>query len=208
MSPAKPLLVLACLFSPLLLAATPPPEHPLLTPELLAELEKGEAVIAKSHEKGEEGNDAASASALGLIEKPAADVWTVLNDFEKQPEFMPRLEKVERYETTQPTIGLNHTLKVLWKRVNYHLLMEVDNAAMRQSWKLDDSKKNDIKTTIGTWTLLPWGDDRCIVVYDIEVNTGMAVPKFVSQMLLKQDLPSVVDALKQRVESGGTWKKD
>jgi hypothetical protein len=36
----------------------------------------------------------------------------------------------------------------------------------------------------------------------------MAVPKFVSQMLLKQDLPSVVDALKQRVESGGTWKKD
>jgi hypothetical protein len=196
------------LISPLLLAAVEPPVHPLITPERLAELEKGKPVVTKSQQGGEKGGDAASACALGLIEKPAAETWAVLCDFEKQSEFMPRLKTVERDDSSAPAVSLSHTLKIMWNQINYHLLMDIDDAAMHQSWKLDDSKKNDIKSATGSWTVLPWGDNRCIVVYEIEANTGMAIPKFLAQILLKQDVPGVIGSLKKRVESDGTWKKE
>lgn len=185
-----------------------PPQHPLLTAERLAEVEKGKVVVVKAKEReGEKKSAAASAAALALIDKPASEVFDVLLAFEQQADYMPRLVEVNRYELDGPAIGLHHKLKVVWKTVEYYLHMSVDEDNLHMSWTLDPTKENGIETTDGAWTLLPWGEDRCIAVYEIDVDTGMAVPKFVAQMLLNSDLPGVLDALKQRAESGGTWTK-
>ncbi|MFM1921350.1 MAG: hypothetical protein RLZZ303_2984 [Candidatus Hydrogenedentota bacterium] len=202
----------AALLSLFLLSGLPlfaeAPQHPLLTPERIAELERGETVVVKAKEReGEKKSAAASAAALAVINKPARMVFDELLAFEQQPEYMPRLVEVSRYEIDPATIGLQHKLKVVWKTIEYHLRMTVNADQLHMAWTLDPAKENGIKTTDGAWTILPWGDDRCIAVYELDVDTGMAVPKFIAQALLNSDLPGVLDALKQRVESGGTWKK-
>ena len=184
------------------------PQHPLLTAERLAELEKGEAVVVKAKEReGEKKGAAASAAALAVINKPAKAVFDTLLDFEAQSEYMPRVTEVSRYDTEPGFIGVYQKLKVAWKTVEYYLRMTVKADALQLSWTLDPAKESSIKTTDGIWTILPWGDNRSIAVYELDVDTGMAVPRFIAQALLNSDLPGVLDALKQRVESGGTWKK-
>ncbi len=188
--------------------ASEPPSHPLLTAERLAEVETGKVVVVKAKEReGEKKSAAASAAALALINKPASEVFDVLLAFEQQPDYMPRLVEVNRYEIDAATVGLHHKLKVVWKTVEYFLRMSVDKDKLHMAWTLDPTKENGIETTDGAWTILPWSEERCIAVYELDVDTGMAVPKFVAQMLLNSDLPGVLDALKQRAESGGTWTK-
>lgn len=204
-------LVTACIFLVSLsaFAQDPPlPTHPLITPERVEALTKGEAVVVKIKEPSGKGKAAATAAALQAINAPAQQVYDTIRDMEKQPEYMPRLVSVTSYEMPAPEKGYEFTIKVLWKTVVYHLRVTEDPAKLHLQWTLDPAKKNDIVKTDGTWDVLPWGDKKSIVVYQLEVDSGIAVPKFASQMMLNNDLPGVVDALKQRVESGGTYKKE
>lgn len=187
--------------------AQSPPEHPLLTPERVTQLEAGEIVLVKMKEDSGEKSASAKAAVMGVINKPAKDAWATLTAFGTEPEFMPRVETVEKYDTAPPHVGLHFMIKVAWKKINYYLLMTLDAAAMRMTWVMDETKPNEIAAASGSWLVLPWGEDRCIAIHETAVDTGMAVPKFIAQMLMNQDLPGVIEALKQRVESGGTWKK-
>jgi hypothetical protein len=204
---ARTLLAVSILFYAAQAIAQSPP-HPLLTPERIAELEKGEVVVVKvKHEEGKD-NAAASAAAFVLISKPPQTVWDTLTQFEQQAEYMPRLNKVSRYDIDPSVVGLKQELKVVWKTVIYYLKMKLDNTNHRMDWTLDPDKESGIESTDGYWAFKPWGEGKTLAIYELNIDTGMAVPKFIAQALLNSDLPGVLEALKQRVESGGTWKKD
>lgn len=200
--------VIVCLAAAVHAQQPAPPEHPLITAERWEQITAGNAVVEKLKVSQDESRGGAKAVVFQLINAPAQKVFETLLQFENQPEYMPRLQKVVPYEMPAPERGYEFTVKVAWKTVRYHLRVTPRPETLRVQWTLDDSRKNDIKTTFGSWDIVPWGEDKSVAVYQLEVDTGMPVPKFVAQMLLNQDLPGVVEALKKRVESGGTYKKD
>jgi len=182
--------------------------HPLLTPERQAQVEAGEVVVVKvRHEEGTK-SAGASAAAFVLIAKPPQVAWDTITQFEQQAEYMPRLNKVSRYDIDPSVVGLKQELKVVWKTVIYYLKMKLDAVNYRMDWTLDPDKESGIASTDGYWAFKPWGEGKTLAVYELNIDTGMAVPKFIAQALLNSDLPGVLEALRQRVESGGTWKKE
>ncbi|MBI1319366.1 MAG: hypothetical protein GC168_10540 [Candidatus Hydrogenedens sp.] len=200
-------LLLVALSLPVLAEEITWPEHPLLTDAVKQELEsKGVAVVKDA---GGEENGSARAAVLGIVNAAPDAVWKTLLDFEGQQEWTPKVETSEVYtDGSDPTrAGVTFTTKVMLRTLTYHLMMRIDEAGKSIEWDLDPDQKNDFEKVSGAWRVLPLGDDRSIAIHEMDVVTGMAIPQFIQKFFMNRDLPGIVESLKQRVESGGTWKK-
>lgn len=170
-------------------------------------LDAGKVVITKSKVDDAGEKVISNSAAMVVINKPVEAVWAVLRDIEKLPEFIPRMIASEKYTQSGNVVGIRQTLKVLWKKVTYNVLQEEDTENHTLSYKLDKSQKNDIAETQGQWILRPYGNDQTLAVYTLALDTGMPVPRFLQTMLLNQDLPGTLNAIKQRAETDGKYKK-
>jgi len=195
--------------SPLWAEAPAWPEHALLTDEVKAALESKGIAVVKEAGDGDEESGKARAAVLGIIEATPEAVWAVLLDFEEQDAWAPKVETTELYtDGTDPTrAGVKFSTKVMLRTLTYHLMMRIDAAGKNIDWSLDPDQANDFERVNGAWRVLPLGEDRSIAIHEMDVVTGMAIPQFIQKFFMNRDLPGIVDSLKQRVESGGTWKK-
>jgi ribosome-associated toxin RatA of RatAB toxin-antitoxin module len=66
--------------------------------------------------------------------------------------------------------------------------------------------KGPFRRVEGLWSLRPVVDGTQ-VTYRVQVDPGFPVPGPIADFLLRQGLPALVDAIRRRSESGGTWKK-
>lgn len=189
-------------------ASVCPDAGAVLTAERLAALERGEMVTVKEVKKDAGGNSSGQGLVLTLIDRPLAVTWGYLKDYEKFPEYMPRITKVEVYHKEGATTGLKETLKVGWKTVVYNILQTETESATecRLTWTLDGSRESDIAATDGCWILRAHGG-KTIAMYTLRADSGMKVPQFLENYLMNRDLPGVVEALKRRAESDGAWKR-
>jgi hypothetical protein len=53
----------------------------------------------------------------------------------------------------------------------------------------------------GSWWLLPQDDGRVLLVYELALDPGMPIPRFLVRATLKRDLPKVVKAVRERAEA-------
>ena len=179
-----------------------------LTPEVKAKLDKGEAVILKNKVSDSGKKVISNSAAMIVVDKPISEVWTVVADYTRLPEFIPRLISSEKYSEADGKIGIKQSIKVLWRKIHYHVIQTEDTTNHILSFDLDKTQKNDIAETNGRWELRAYGEGKCLAVYTLALDTGMPVPRFIQNMLLNQDLPDTMMAVKKRTESGGTYKKD
>jgi hypothetical protein len=129
-------------------------------------------------------------------------------NYQKFHEFMPRLEKVEILEKTQSTMKVTETIHVPLGVLVYTIDLVFTPAQRTVSWTLDKSRQHDIAETFGTWEFLPYGQGKTLLRYTTTLASGMFVPKFLEDAMIKSDLSNALLSLKRRTESGGTWKKE
>lgn len=184
-----------------------PDPAPLMTEARLAEMAQGEILVLKQDTASKGKGTAGSGLAMTLIDAPVDAVWGYLVDFEKQPEYMPRIETAVAYSEDGNETGIKQTVKVAWKTVIYHILETRDKENYILRWRLDHSKENDIAETVGSWQLVPYQETKTVAIYSLNVDSGMRVPKFIENFLMTRDLPGLLEALKLRSESGGTYKR-
>lgn len=172
-------------------------------------LEDGEVVFVSSSEKDADGAQVGIGWAIGVINAKPEAVWPVLDNFADYPEYMPRVDSVERYEIKGDAehFGLTYTLGILFTKQIYHIKQRNDKAAMEITWQKDPDKTDDFTKNDGHWILRAHGEGKTLALYSIDVRIKSIIPKGVQNFLMKRDLPDVVDALKQRVESGGKYSK-
>lgn len=178
-----------------------------LTPEQIGRLEQGKVVVFKKGSKDAQGNSLGKGQVMMLVNKPRDEVLKYIRDHDAWPEFMPHLVKIEEYYKKDNEVGVKETLRILFKKIQYYILQTYDEKAGTLTWRLDKSKKNDIKDTTGSWTIKPYGKDRCLIDYSVVVDSGIPIPKFIENFLFNRDLPGVVKAVKKRAESNGAYKK-
>jgi len=170
-------------------------------------LDAGKAIIVKNTVDDAGTKVISNSGAMVVINKPIDAVWLVIKDFEKLPEFIPRMVLSEKYSEKDGVVGIRQALKIFWKTVNYNVLQKEDAENHTLTFELDKSQKNDIAETRGQWILRPYGEDKCLAVYSLALDTGMPVPRFIQNMLLNQDLPATMNAIKQRAETDGKYVK-
>lgn len=142
------------------------------------------------------------------IERPIAEVWDTLARFEDRAEYVPRLLSVTVLDRTPSRIHVRQEIDASVRKVKYTAFYDLDAEKRTIHWTLDKSAPdNGIKGVDGTYALYEVGAGRTLLVYRTWLDSGLKVPQFIQRYVAVHSIPNLLRAIKQRVESGGTWKK-
>jgi len=127
------------------------------------------------------------------------EIWEVVTDCDKAPEFVPGVLSCERLEVLEPgRVELfRQAVKYSWylPRLEYEFRLEYFPYEQLNFRRVSGS----LKRLDGTWWLEARGDDQTLVFYSLDLDPGFLVPKFLVRKALRKDLPKVLAALRQRV---------
>jgi uncharacterized protein YndB with AHSA1/START domain len=174
----------------------------------LERLEKGEVLVTDTSVTGPDGLKQLRGRAEAIIDAPPQEVWKTIMDHDHFEEFMPSLEDCSIVDDQGRTRLVSYRLKIAWTDISYYLRLNYDPEAWHVDGALDKTRPHKIADTRCTWDLVPLsGGTRTRVVYSVYLDSGRLIPKFVERFLSKRQLPAVLENVRQRVLSGGTWKK-
>lgn len=170
-------------------------------------MEKGYAVVKTDTYPTADGARGARIKAYCVINTPPDTAWAVMLDYHKFDQFMPRLEKIEVLERTKSTMKVTETVRVPLGVLTYTIDLTFKPEQRTVTWTLDKSRQHDLAETFGAWELRPYGYGMTIVRYTTTLDSGFFVPRFLEELLLRNNLSDVLLSLKRRTESNGTWTK-
>lgn len=167
----------------------------------LARLEEGELVAETNQETaGARGEGRGSV----LVHRPEGELWRILTDHRRFPEFMPRIEKVQVLDETpggeRSQLWLDATVKHIDYALDYRYRPEAGVIVYSMA---KDPPPHGVKEASGTWRLIPVdAGASTVVVYASKIDIGFWVPGFVAEYLSKRSIPNVLEAVKRRAEAG------
>jgi ribosome-associated toxin RatA of RatAB toxin-antitoxin module len=144
----------------------------------------------------------ASAERSLVMEVSAEQLFGVVTDFARYPEFIPELKAARVLESQGPTrqveFELELTLLGFVRRIRYTLGFEL-KPPTAVDWHFVGGEV--MKDNRGGWLLKPLGPTRTEATYRIEVELGAFIPRSVSRFLTEQSLPKLLEQFKARAES-------
>lgn len=114
---------------------------------------------------------AISGRASAEVDRPVSEVWALVADVERAPEWqggLDRLEAIERDAEGRPTLCQTETdakVRTIRSRVRF----DWSAAPHRLSWR---QEKGDLKRLDGQWILEDLGDGRTNVTYVLDGDPG------------------------------------
>lgn len=136
-----------------------------------------------------------------LVDAAPQDIWSVLTACEIAPEYVPNvvscrsLEKVDDgtaelfLQVVKPAFFLPTFEHVF--RLDYTPYMRIDVHRV----------SGPIERMDGSWWLLPQPAGDILLVYELQLDPGIPVPRFFVRATMKRDLPRVVQAVRERAEA-------
>jgi hypothetical protein len=156
----------------------------------------------------EHGHAAGRGWGAIVIERPVADVWATLAHCEDRAEYVPRLKSVTVLAREPQRLRVRQEIDATVTTARYVAWFRLDEAARTISWTLDKSApENTVKQVDGDYRMAELSPSRTLLVYRAYVDSGLRVPMAIQSYMQKRSIPSLLRAIKRRVESGGTWKK-
>lgn len=137
-----------------------------------------------------------------IAAKPAA-VFEVLTDYERFPEFMPLVQRVDVLER-----GPRHAvLRFKMRYLNWFDIEQTDRRTLHPYDRIDYvGVAGALREVRGDWRLAPERDGTR-ATYTAQVDPGVPVPGPITGALVKRGLPGLLDGVRRRAESGGRWRK-
>jgi coenzyme Q-binding protein COQ10 len=163
-------------------------------------LEDGEVLRRHDTVARSEEELAGGARAESLIPRPPAQVWAVLTDFERWPDFMPLVEKTRVARRDGPRLWVAQKFSVMFVSMGHTTIYDLATGDGRLSWRLDDAEPHDIAASQGAWQLVPIADGReTLVRYVARMRAGRGVPGFVEDWLRERSLEKLLTSLRAEV---------
>ena len=162
----------------------------------LGRLAKGEVVVRVEPSPGQ-GNERVQAAIL--IDGPAEPIWKIINDCQQTKEFITGLKGCRVLQQDGAGELIEHRMQIskLLPEVTY-----IFRAEYELHRRIDFKKRSgDLKEFEGSWVLggITGGKPRTLVVYSLFLDAGSLLPQWAAQLILKQDLPGILLALRKRV---------
>ena len=158
-----------------------------------------------------------------LFNASAEDVWSILKQWERTPEFVPAVNYYKILKVKKPVrkdaVGkslIEGSMRVAFMNIIYTLNVEFYEDRMRHEWRMlsDDEIKEyreqgvpvqDNSSTLriveGFGFVKPYGDgSQSVYYYSPVVETGVPVPGYIERSLTERSLNDYMGGLKKLVE--------
>ena len=138
--------------------------------------------------------------AVEVDAAPAA-IWDVLRACEIAPEYVPNVvscKKLEQLDGGRADLFVQ-TVKPIFFLPTFEHVFRLDYTPYT---RIDVNRvSGPIAHMQGTWWLVPQDNGRILLVYELALDPGMPIPRFLVRATLKRDLPKVVGAVRARAEA-------
>ena len=135
------------------------------------------------------------------VDAPATAIWDVLKACEIAPEYVPNVQsckKLEELDGGRAELFVQ-TIKPVFFLPTFEHEFRLDYTPYS---RIDVNRvSGPIAHLQGTWWLLPQDNGRILLVYELELDPGMPIPRFLVRATLKRDLPKVISAVRERAEA-------
>ena len=149
--------------------------------------------------EGEPPDSSGATRAESLIRRPPANVWSVLTDFERWPEFMPLIDETRVERRAGARLWVEQRYSIMLLPFAHTTIYDLAPSDGRLTWNLDLASPHDIAASRGAWALVPIANgNETLVRYDARMTAGRAVPEFVERMLRNRSLEQMIAGLRAR----------
>ena len=135
------------------------------------------------------------------VDAPATAIWDVLKACEIAPEYVPNVQtckKLEELDGGRAELFVQ-TIKPVFFLPTFEHEFRLDYTPYS---RIDVNRvSGPIAHMQGTWWLLPEDNGRILLVYELALDPGMPIPRFLVRATLKRDLPKVIAAVRERAEA-------
>jgi hypothetical protein len=135
------------------------------------------------------------------IDAPAAAIWDVLKACELSPQYVPTIVSCRSLETLNDGSAelFIQVVKPAFFVPSFEHVFRLDYYPYR---RIDVHRvSGPIAYMEGSWWLLPQEAGKILLVYQLEVDPGIPLPRFFVRATLKRDLPKLVQAVRERAEA-------
>lgn len=163
-----------------------------------AKLEAGEVLV-----ESRRSNRARTVSvrvATYVAARPEA-IWDVLTACEIAPEYVPNVQSCRSLETLDMGRAelFVQTVKPAFFLPSFEHVFRLDYEPYT---RIDVSRiSGPIEHMAGNWWLIEEEAGRVLLVYQLEVDPGVPIPRFIVRATLRRDLPRIVMAVRERAEA-------
>ena len=138
-------------------------------------------------------------AAVRIPASPEA-IWRVMTDCAQAPRYVPGLKRCRRIDAASDGSweDIEHEVRYSWllPPVRY-----VFRAQYQRPHRMDFHRTSgDIREETGTWLLTATPDGAATLVeYEVYLDPGFWIPKFLLTRMLRKDVPAVLSGLRERV---------
>lgn len=133
-----------------------------------------------------------------IVDAPIGQVWKVVHDHERMTEFMPRMAKLKVLEDSGTHRRVRIDFKFLVERfTQIDVDVDVRPEVRLERWKRFDGS---LPVNQGEWILTPLGAGRTFARYEVHVESGLPVPRFLERAILREALKVVLTRVDERID--------
>jgi ribosome-associated toxin RatA of RatAB toxin-antitoxin module len=142
-------------------------------------------------------------SASIHIDRPPAAVYAVLTDYAHMHEFMPLVVRVEALESRETSVKVKFHFRA-WGVYDFE---EIDERLLEPHRSIRfTSLQGPLKSARGIWRMAPEGNGT-LLSYEISAEPPFPLPGAVMDHLVGKSAVDLIDGIRLRAESGGTWRR-
>jgi hypothetical protein len=135
------------------------------------------------------------------VDAAPAAIWDVLKACEVAPEYVPNVvscKKLEELDGGRAELFVQ-TIKPIFFMPTFEHVFRLDYTPYM---RIDVNRvSGPIAHMQGSWWLVPQDNGRTLLVYELALDPGMPIPRFMVRSTLKRDLPKVIAAVRERAEA-------
>jgi len=135
------------------------------------------------------------------VDAPPTAIWDVLTACEIAPEYVPNVQscrRLERLDEGRADLFVQ-VIKPAFFLPSFEHVFRLDYTPYT---RIDVHRvSGPIKLMEGSWWLLPQENGRILLVYELALDPGFPIPRFLVRATLKRDLPRVMRAVRERAEA-------
>lgn len=135
------------------------------------------------------------------VDATATAIFDVLQACEVAPEYVPNVQSCKRLEELDDGRAelFVQVIKPIFFVPSFEHVFRLDYTPHA---RIDVHRvSGPIAFMEGSWWLLPQDDGRILLVYELALDPGMPIPRFMVRATLKRDLPKVLMAVRERAEA-------
>jgi len=135
------------------------------------------------------------------VDAPPTAIWNVLTACEIAPEYVPNVVScrlLEHLDGGRADLFVQ-TIKPAFFLPTFEHVFRLDYTPFT---RIDVQRvSGPIARLEGSWWLLPQDNGRILLVYELALDPGFPIPRFLVRATLKRDLPRVMEAVRERAEA-------